>query len=109
MGSVSTTAGSLVSSDHLPLSCHQIAIVKAFLCYLYGSHLWIHPPTLVPLHTPTLASPVLSDEATPDTSFNEDDLTDLYDTFTQPRHHESALMEELQVSQHSVCVCVCVC
>ncbi len=70
--------------------------MKAFLRYLYGSHLQLHPPTLVPLDTPTLASPALSDEATPDTSFNEDDLTDLYDTFTQP--HKSAMMDELQVS-----------
>ncbi|XP_064404443.1 inhibitor of Bruton tyrosine kinase-like isoform X2 [Halichondria panicea] len=95
VGSVSSKAASLVASDHLlSLSCHQTVIVKAFLRYLYGSHLQLHPPTLVPLDTPTLASPALSDEATPDTSFNEDDLTDLYDTFTQP--HKSAMMDELQ-------------
>lgn len=91
LASVSDKARDLVSCVKLSLKSESQSVLRAFIHYLYGSHIQLLPPPSqhTQAHTPT-PSQLASEENTPNTSLNisvdENDLTELYDQFGQPEN-----------------------
>lgn len=102
VGNVSPEAECMLGAcgNTLSLSSHAHTITLALLHSLYGDHLLLLPPSQpLPLSRPPLSGGS-SEEVTPDTSFlsvdDDNDLTAVYDAFTQPRSRGQS--EEVRIN-----------